>query len=94
MKMHNFTIRGNCLEIVGRIVHRGSKEPVKVYDIDFPDGMENLSMNELRDVCNRLKEDIDDLFCSWGQIRDNTIQTFEEIWNDKPEEGEEDAHGA
>ena len=93
MKMHNFTIRGNCLEIVGRVVHRGSK-PVKVYDIEFPDGMGNLSMNELRDVCNRLKEDIDDLFFSWGQPKDNAINTFEEIWNDNPEAGEDDAHGA
>lgn len=94
MKMRNFTIRGNCIEVVGRIVNRGSKEPVKVYDIEFPDGMENLSLDELRNVVNRLKEDIDDLFFSWGQPRDNTIQTFEEIWVEKSADGEADAHGA
>ena len=53
MKMHNFTIRGNCLEIVGRIERRGNK-PVTVYDLEFPCGMDNLSLTELMEAISRL----------------------------------------
>ena len=90
MKMHNFTIRGNCLEIVGRIVRKGEKS-VPVYDIEFPDGMEGMSINELRDVVKRIEEDIDDLFYYGGNIKNDTLSDFEETWR---EDGEEDAHGA
>lgn len=90
MKMHNFTIRGNCLEIVGRIERRGNK-PVTVYDLEFPCGMENMSIDELRDVAKRLEADIDDLFYYDGIIKNDAISDFEETWI----EGEEDdAHGA
>ena len=90
MKMHNFTIRGNCLEIVGRIVRKGEKS-VPVYDIEFPDGMEGMNINELRDVVKRIEEDIDDLFYYVGNIKNDTLSDFEETWR---EDGEDDAHGA
>ena len=90
MKMHNFTIRGNCLEIVGRIVRKGEKS-VPVYDIEFPDGMEGMNINELRDVVKRIEEDIDDLFYYGGNIKNDTLSDFEETWR---EDGEDDAHGA
>ena len=90
MKMHNFTIRGNCLEIVGRIVRKGEKS-VPVYDIEFPDGMEGMNINELRDVVKRIEEDIDDLFYYGGDIQNVQLRQFEETWR---EDGEEDAHGA
>ena len=90
MKMHNFTIRGNCLEIVGRIERRGNK-PVTVYDLEFPCGMDNLSLKELREAIRRIEEDIDDLFYYDGIIKNDAISDFEETWL---EDGEEDAHGA
>ena len=90
MKMHNFTIRGNCLEIVGRIERRGNK-PVTVYDLEFPCGMDNLSLKELREAIRRIEEDIDDLFYYDGIIKNDAISDFEETWL---EGGEEDAHGA
>lgn len=90
MKMHNFTIRGNCLEIVGRIERRG-KNSVPVYDIEFPDGMEGMSLQELIDVIRRIEEDIDDLFYYDNNIRNDSLCRFENSWR---EEGEEDAHGA
>ena len=68
MKMHNFTIRGNCLEIVGRIERRGNK-PVTVYDLEFPCGMDNLSLKELREAIRRIEEDIDDLFYKYEKER-------------------------
>ena len=43
MKTHNFTIRGNCLEIVGRIERREGKN-VPVYDIEFPEGVGGMSV--------------------------------------------------
>ena len=90
MKMHNFTIRGNCLEIVGRIERRGKKS-VPVYDIEFPDGMEGMSLQELIDVIRRIKEDIDDLFYYDNNIRNDSLCRFENSWR---EESEDDAHGA
>ena len=90
MKMHNFTIRGNCLEIVGRIERRGNK-PVTVYDLEFPCGMDNLSLKELRETIRRIEEDIDDLFYYGGDIKSVSLRQFEEAWR---EGGEEDAHGA
>ena len=90
MKMHNFTIRGNCLEIVGRIDRREGQN-VPVYDIEFPDGMEGMSIEELRDVVKRLEADIDDLFYYDGIIKNDAISDFEDTWR---EGGEEDAHGA
>ena len=90
MKMHNFTIRGNCLEIVGRIERRGNK-PVTVYDLEFPCGMDNLSLKELREAIRRIEEDIDDLFYYGGDIKNVSLRQFEEAWR---EGGEEDAHGA
>ena len=90
MKMHNFTIRGNCLEIVGRIVRKGEKR-VPVYDIEFPDGMEGMSIEELKDYIRRIEEDVDDLFYFDGNIKNDTLSDFEETWR---EDGEEDAHGA
>ena len=90
MKTHNFTIRGNCLEIVGRIVRKGQKS-VPVYDVEFPDGMEGMNINELRDVVKRIEEDIDDLFYYGGNIKNDTLSDFEETWR---EDGEDDAHGA
>lgn len=91
MKMHNFTIRGNFLEIVGRIASNGEKNTVTVYDLEFPCGMENMSIEELRDVVKRLEADIDDLFYYDGIIKNDSISDFEETWS---EGGEEDAHGA
>ena len=91
MKMHNFTIRGNCLEIVGRVVNPDAERPVTVYDLDFPCGMENMSLEELENVIMRIKEDIDDLFYYDGEIRDNTMCKFEKAWN---EDDEGDADGA
>lgn len=93
MKMQNFTIRGHYLQVIGRIVSRNGKDSA-VYDIDFPDGMQNMSLVELQDVVKRLREDIDSLFYSWGQLKDDTIETFEEIWSEKYEDGDADAHGA
>ena len=90
MKMHNFTIRGNCIEIVGRIERRGKKS-VPVYDIEFPDGMEGMSLQELIDVIRRIEEDIDELFYYDNNIRNDSLCRFENIWR---EDGEEDAHGA
>ena len=90
MKIHNFTIRGKFLEIVGRIVRKGEKN-VPVYDIDFPDGMEGMNSKELRDVVKRIEEDIDDLFYYGGNIKNDTLSDFEKTWR---EDGEEDAHGA
>ena len=90
MKMHNFTIRGNCLEIVGRIEHREGKN-VPVYDIEFPEGVGGMSVQELSELFIRIKEDIDDLFYYGGDIRNVSLRQFEEAWR---EGGEEDAHGA
>ena len=90
MKMHNFTIRGNCIEIVGRIERREGKN-VPVYDIEFPDGMEGMSLKELIDVIRRIEEDIDELFYYDNNIRNDSLCRFENSWR---EDGEEDAHGA
>ena len=90
MKMHNFTIRGNCLEIVGRIERREGKN-VPVYDIEFPDGMEGMSLKELIDVIRRIEEDIDELFYYDNNIRNDSLCRFENSWR---EESEDDAHGA
>ena len=90
MKMHNFTIRGNCLEIVGRIERRGNK-PVTVYDLEFPCGMDNLSLKELREAIRRIEEDIDDLLFYDKSIRNAILRRFADIWR---EESEDDAHGA
>ena len=90
MKMHNFTIRGNCLEIVGRIERRGNK-PVTVYDLEFPCGMDNLSLKELKDAIKRIEEDVDSLLYYGGGIKDETICGFEDAWS---EDEEDDAHGA
>ena len=90
MKMHNFTIRGNCLEIVGRIERREGKN-VPVYDIEFPDGMEGMSLKELIDVIRRIEEDIDELFYYDNNIRNATLCRFENSWR---EESEDDSHGA
>ena len=88
MKMHNFTIRGNCLEIVGRIEHREGKN-VPVYDIEFPEGVGGMSVQELRKLVIRIEEDIDDLFYYGGDIKNVSLRQFEEAWR---EGGEEDAH--
>ena len=90
MKMHNFTIRGNCLEIVGRIERRDGKN-VPVYDIEFPEGVGVMSVQELRELVIRIEEDIDDLFYYGGDIKNVSLRQFEEAWR---EGGEEDAHGA
>ena len=90
MKMHNFTIRGNCLEIVGRIERRDGKN-VPVYDIEFPEGVGGMSVQELRELVIRIEEDIDDLFYYGGDINNVSLRQFEEAWR---EGGEEDAHGA
>ena len=90
MIMHNFTIRGNCLEIVGRIERRDGKN-VPVYDIEFPEGVGGMSVQELRELVIRIEEDIDDLFYYGGDIKNVSLRQFEEAWR---EGGEEDAHGA
>lgn len=90
MKMHNFTIRGNCLEIVGRIEHRGGKN-VPVYDIEFPEGVGGMSLQELRYFIRRIEEDVDELFYYGGDIKNVSLRQFEESWR---EGGEDDAHGA
>lgn len=90
MKTHNFTIRGNCLEIVGRIERREGKN-VPVYDIEFPEGVGGMSVQELRELVIRIEEDIDDLFYYGGDIKNVSLRQFEEAWC---EGGEEDAHGA
>ena len=90
MKMHNFTIRGNCLEIVGRIEHRGGKN-VPVYDIEFPEGVGGMSLQELRYFIRRIEEDVDDLFYYGGDIKNVSLRQFEESWR---EDWEDDAHGA
>ena len=90
MIMHNFTIRGNCLEIVGRIERREGKN-VPVYDIEFPEGVGGMSVQELRELVIRIEEDIDDLFYYGGDIKNVSLRQFEEAWR---EGGEEDAHGA
>ena len=90
MKTHNFTIRGNCLEIVGRIEHRGGKN-VPVYDIEFPEGVGGMSLQELRDFIRRIEEDVDDLFYYGGDIKNVSLRQFEESWR---EDWEDDAHGA
>ena len=90
MKTHNFTIRGNCLEIVGRIEHRGGKN-VPVYDIEFPEGVGGMSLKELRYFIRRIEEDVDELFYYGGDIKNVSLRQFEESWR---EGGEDDAHGA
>lgn len=90
MIMHNFTIRGNCLEIIGRIERRDGKN-VPVYDIEFPEGVSGMSVQELRELVIRIEEDIDDLFYYGGDIKNVSLRQFEEAWR---EGGEEDAHGA
>ena len=90
MKMHNFTIRGNCLEIVGRIERREGKN-VPVYDIEFPEGVGGMSLKELRYFIRRIEEDVDELFYYGGDIKNVSLRQFEEAWR---EDGEEDAHGA
>lgn len=90
MIMHNFTIRGNCLEIIGRIERRDGKN-VPVYDIEFPEGVSGMSVQELRELVIRIEEDIDDLFYYGGDINNVSLRQFEEAWR---EGGEEDAHGA
>ena len=90
MIMHNFTIRGNCLEIIGRIERRDGKN-VPVYDIEFPEGVGGMSVQELRELVIRIEEDIDDLFYYGGDIKNVSLRQFEEAWR---EGGEEDAHGA
>ena len=90
MKMHNFTIRGNCLEIVGRIERREGKN-VPVYDVEFPEGVSGMSLQQLRDFIKRIEEDIDDLFYYDNNIRNDSLCRFENSWR---EGGEEDAHGA
>ena len=90
MKMHNFTIRGNCLEIVGRIERREGKN-VPVYDIEFPEGVGGMSLQELIDVIRRIKEDIDEMFYYGDEIKNAPIRQFEYTWS---EDGEKDAHGA
>ena len=90
MKMNNFTIRGNCLEIVGRIDRREGKN-VPVYDIEFPEGVGGMSVQELRELIIRIEEDTDDLFYYGGDIKNVSLRQFEEAWR---EGGEEDAHGA
>ena len=91
MKMHNFTIRGNCLEIVGRVVNGDTESAVTVYDLDFPCGMENMSLAEQRDAIRRIKEDLDDLFYYDGEIRDSALCKFVKAWN---KDGEGDPDGA
>lgn len=91
MKMHNFTIRGNFLEIVGRVVNNGAKNPVTVYDLYFPCDMENMSLDELREVTDRIREDIDNLFYFHGAVRNDEIRNFDEAWRTGVED---DAHGA
>ena len=88
MKMHNFTIRGNCLEIVGRIERREGKN-VPVYDVEFPEGVSGMSAQELRELVIRIEEDIDDLYYYGGCIKNDSLRQFEETWS---EGGEEDAH--
>ena len=90
MKMHNFTSRGNCLEIVGRIERREGKN-VPVYDVEFPEGVSGMSLQQLRDFIKRIEEDIDDLFYYDNNIRNDSLCRFENSWR---EGGEEDAHGA
>ena len=90
MKTHNFTIRGNCLEIVGRIERREGKN-VPVYDVEFPEGVGGMSVQELRELVIRIEEDIDELFYYGGDIQNVSLRQFEEAWR---EGGEEDAHGA
>lgn len=90
MKMHNFTIRGNCLEIVGRIERREGKN-VPVYDVEFPEGVGGMSVQELRELVIRIEEDIDDLFYYGGDIKNVSLRQFEETWS---EVGEEYAYGA
>ena len=90
MKMHNFTIRGNCLEIVGRIERREGKN-VPVYDIEFPEGVGGMSVQDLRELVIRIEEDIDELFYYGGDIKNVSLRQFEETWS---EGGEDDAHGA
>ena len=90
MKMHNFTIRGNCLEIVGRIDRREGKN-VPVYDVEFPEGVGGMSVQELRELVIRIEEDIDELFYYGGDIKNVSLRQFEEAWR---EGGEDDAHGA
>lgn len=90
MKMHNFTIRGNCLEIVGRIERREGKN-VPVYDVEFPEGVSGMSVQELRQLVTRIEEDIGELFYYYGDIQNVSLRQFEEAWR---EGGEEYAHGA
>ena len=90
MKMHNLTIRGNFLEIVGRIDRREGKN-VPVYDVEFPEGVGGMSVQDLRELVIRIEEDIDDLFYYGGDIKNVSLRQFEEAWR---EGGEEYAHGA
>ena len=90
MKTHNFTLRGNCLEIVGRIERREGKN-VPVYDVEFPEGVGGMSVQELRELVIRIEEDIDDLFYYGGDIKNVSLRQFEEAWRKGVED---DAHGA
>lgn len=94
MKLQNFTIRGHYLQVVGRVLSRAGKDDSTVYDIEFPDDLTNMSIEELQTVVGQLENDLSSLFYYSKSPRDSTIQKFEETWNAISKDGDADAHGA
>lgn len=92
MKLQNFTIRGNYIQVIGRVASNNGKDNTTVYDLDFPDGLADMTIDELKAVVHQLEQDLDSLFCYYEdhRPRDIIMQKFEETW----EEVDSDAHGA
>lgn len=76
MNLQNFTIRGHYLQVVGRIVSKEGKNKT-VYDIAFPEDLENMSLEEFRKEVIKIKEDIESLFYSDGEPLNSSIRNLE-----------------
>lgn len=87
MKLQNFTIRGNRLNVVGRIVSCGEKDKT-VYDIEFPEDLESMSIEELRKEVVKIKEDIESLFYYDGEPRNTSIRNLEDVLIQKTKDGD------
>ena len=92
MLLKNFTIKGDYLQVVGRVVSKVGTDDSTVYDIEFPDDIIGMSIEDLRIVVGQLEADLSSLFYYNKSLRDSTIQKFEETWNPIPKDGDADAH--
>lgn len=87
VKLRNFTIRGKCLNIVGRIVSCGEKDKT-LYDIEFPEDLESMSIEELRKEVAKIEEDIESLFYSDGKPLNSSIRDLEDALSQKTKDGD------